>query len=687
MNFFNRDVREYLYLCIFFLNDNAMQILTDYPWYFLFLCLLAGGGYSVLLYGLRRRKASPANDQTPRWARLAMPLLRFVAVSLLAFLLLGPLVKRQIHDKERPILVLAEDNSTSVTDHGYALSDNDLSPVISRLEKDFDVVRLPYGDNRTNISAALMDIHERYAGRNLAAVVLTGDGIYNQGQNPLAVASSLAAPLYTVALGDTSLRPHAAITSVRYNHIAYLGNRFPVEVTVHATQLKGQRNTLTLSQGGKILASQPLEYPDNNYTATFTFTLDADKPGLQTYTLSLAGSRTIAIEVIDGHQKIALLAAAPHPDISAIRQAIEHNPNYALEVFFANQKMPTNLQQYNLLILHNLPSDIAGLQAVNIPAAGLPVIYIIGSRTHLARFNALHSGMEIVARSQKVDDVSAQYNKAFSLFTLDDALCRRLEQLPPLQAPFGDYRTAANLQSLFEATIGGVGTGRPLIAFGQQDGVRRAFVVGEGLWRWRLHNYQMTGSHDDFNTLIEKMVVYTSLQVGKERFRVVSQPVYEAGQPVQIEAELYNDNYEPVNTPDVELSVNDQSYTFNRSGDNYLLHLGAMDPGTYRYTATTTFNGKEYKASGSFAVEEVNLEEVSLVADHALLNTLAATTGGAMLTPDDIDQLPALLAARDDIRSVIYSHTRYTDMMHLPWVLVLLVLLLAAEWALRKYYL
>ena len=58
-----------------------------------------------------------------------------------------------------------------------------------------------------------------------------------------------------------------------------------------------------------------------------------------------------------------------------------------------------------------------------------------------------------------------------------------------------------------------------------------------------------------------------------------------------------------------------------------------------------------------------------------------------MLPADSLAQLPSLLAARDDIRSVIYSHTRYTDLLNLPWVLLLILLLLTLEWSLRKYFL
>ena len=657
-----------------------MQLLLDYPWYYLLFCLLAGAVYSFILY----RKGSKSQDSTPLSHRLPMALLRFFTVSLIAFLLLAPLVKRHVNTHEKPIVVLAQDVSESVQPVDYSLWDFD-SP-------QFDIVRDSFGGKTTDIATALQDIADRYAGRNLGAVVLATDGIYNLGANPTTAATSLAVPVYTVALGDTTHHPDANITHLRYNHVAYLGNQFPLEVTIRAHRLKGQRGTLTVTHNGRRLYTKEIPFTDNTFSTTETITLDADQAGLQSYTITLTGTttatRTIAVEVIDGHQKIALVAAAPHPDIAALRQAIEKNPNYEIEVLDKADLSKSKLGEYSLLILHNLPDGRFQLP----PAAlQLPTIYIVGTQTDLGRFNAMHCGLEIVAKNRKADQVTAAHNGAFSLFNFDEEACQRLEQMPPLSAPFGTYRPAANLQSLFTAKIGSVGSDRPLIAFCQQEGTRRAFVVGEGLWRWRLQDYLMTNSHNDFDQLVEKMVVYTSLQANKERLHVTTRRIYRVGENVVIEAELYDDNYEPVNTPEVRLDLRSdhqtaaQQYTFNRSGSGYTLPLGALDPGQYAYTASTTLAGKRYTTSGNFIVEDINLEQANHVADHALLNTIAQTTSAQMLYPDQLNQLPQLLADRDDLKSIVYAHTRYTELLNLPLLFILIVLLLTAEWGIRKW--
>lgn len=681
-----------------------MQLLFDYPCYFVVLCLLAGAGCSAALYWRTKKQF---DQDTPRWVRLLLPLLRGAVVSVIALLLMAPMIKRHTHSQEQPIVVLAQDVSTSVDSAQAHLLDE----IIPQLQKHCQVVVDTFGGKTTDIAAELASIADRFAGRNLGAVVLSSDGMYNQGANPLNDCAQCAAPIYVLALGDTTQRRDASITNLRYNQMAYLGNQFPVEVVVQAHLLKGKRATLSISQNGTRLCSKEIFYGDNPTTIAETLILTAQKSGVQHYTVSITpcegeysianNTRTMAVEVIDGHQKIAILAAAPHPDISALRQSIERNPNYEVQVSVLDNTVSTVwLKDCSLLILHNLPTATQSLG--QIVSLHLPTIYVVGSQTDLARFNALHSGMEVMAKSHKIDEVTASTNNSFSLFNINSDICSHLEQMPPLNAPFGTYRISGNTQTLFYARVGQVSSDRPLIAFSQQDGVRCSFIVGEGLWRWRLQDYLMNGSHVDFDQLVEKMVVYTSLSAAKERFRIVHQHIYQEGEPVAIEAELYNDNFEPINTPDVQIKISrstdslsdgkapshhSQTYTFNRSASGYMLRLESLAPGQYSFHASTTFNGKQYKASGSFSVEQLDLEQLNHVADHALLNTMAQTTGGAMLLPDELNQLPKLLADRPDLKPVLYPHIRYTQMLDLPLLFLLIILLLAAEWGLRKYYL
>ena len=119
-------------------------------------------------------------------------------------------------------------------------------------------------------------------------------------------------------------------------------------------------------------------------------------------------------------------------------------------------------------------------------------------------------------------------------------------------------------------------------------------------------------------------------------------------------------------------------FAFHRDGDGYSLTLPDLEEGVYRYHAYTADG---LAADGTFAVEELGLELRRMVADHGLLRTISQATGGETYSPADIDALSKRLA---ELKPTIYTHTRYGDLLGMPLVLVLIVLLLAAEWLLRK---
>lgn len=676
-----------------------MQVFFDYPWYCVPLCLLAGAAYSAGLYWLGRGRGMAKSKPA-----IILSVVRFVTVSVLAFLLLGPVVKRKVNRHERPLVVVTRDVSGSIS-----AAERSMPEGLEALEKQYDVVYDSFGAGSTNIAAALTDIADRYAGRNLGAVVLVSDGIHNQGPNPEAAATALSTPIYTIALGDTTPKRDAWVANVRCNRTAYAGSQLPMEVTVRASQLQGHRATLSVSQGGRTLATQPVTYETGTFAQTLPFSISLDKAGLQTFSLTLSASpgevttdnnsRTVTVEVLEGRRRVAVVAPAAHPDLGALKQSIEANPNYQVQLAVGTQGVAQwksdTLQKFDMVILHNLPCDDGWLRWVKGLPQGLPRLYIVGARTDLGRFNSLHSGLEITAKKSLAEQVTASPNGGFTLFSLPTDIATRLASMPPLSAPFGSYRTAAGVQSLFYATVGGQATDRPLLAFGSQEGTRCSFVCGEGLWRWRLHSYLMTGSHDDFDQLVEKMVVYTATQSRRDRLHVNAERIYRQDEPVTLHAEFYDDNWQPTNSPAVTctLTVSDarhttstSTYDFHPSGTGYTLPLGTLAPGRYQLQATTNFGGKVYSWTGSFVVEAYDLEHLNLVANHTLLNTISQTTGGAMLAPSQASQLAELLAGRKDLKEILYSHTRYTPLVSLPWLLVLIILLLAIEWAGRKYF-
>lgn len=696
-----------------------MRLIIDYPWFFLLFCLLAGGCYSALLY-FRTVHFSPAL----RWCLAGV---RFVVVALTSFLLLSPMVRMERHEKERPVVVVAQDNSRSVAmtkDSVYYRTAylDALRQLTRRLDHDCEVRFYCYageaveGDaggvdycgDATDLSALFREVGSRYRHRNLCAVVVAGDGLYNRGVHPAAEAGRLMVPVYAVAMGDTTVRRDAAVVHVRHNQRVALHDRFPIEVTLRATNMRGIERTFRLIHNGQVLASKQVAFNSDDFVLTETFLVEADAAGLQQYTLALdvaAGEynphnnrRTVTVEVADRRRKIVILASAPHPDVAALRQSFTSSRD--CEVSF-RLVQPAGLTpagmpllkravaSADLVVLHNLsdPELYRELQSLC-----KPVMHILGEGADLSRFNAMRSGIEVRTRLAKSVEATASGRTDFIHFDVPDALRSAIEQLPPLQSPFGDYHVQPHVQPLFYAKIGGVVSGQPLVAL-STAGARQVWVMGDGLWRWRLTDYRTDGSHERFDQLFNKLAVFAASQPDASRFRIVSQPRYCQGEQVVLEAELYDNNGEltqqqPVTVSwrpsagDTELS---QPAVRTPGHRTYSANLGLLPAGTYRCQASTVFDGESLTAAAAFVVEDFDIEAVNLVADHALLRTLAHTTGGAVVPADSVMNLLPLLHRRTDMKPLISSQMRYDELLRLPWLLAVLLLLLSVEWLVRKY--
>jgi hypothetical protein len=158
---------------------------------------------------------------------------------------------------------------------------------------------------------------------------------------------------------------------------------------------------------------------------------------------------------------------------------------------------------------------------------------------------------------------------------------------------------------------------------------------------------------------------------------------------VILNAELYNDALELVNTPDVKLDLKSDSgknfsFLFTRTGQGYQLDAGALLSGDYSYTASTRSGNQNLTANGRLTVKPLNLETRQTAADHQLLRALAKQSGGQFLLPSQVDQLADLIRKNDNIKTLVYEDKHYSDLVDLKWIFVLIVSMLGFEWFMRK---
>lgn len=652
-----------------------------------------------------------------QWTVRSLALIRGIAAFIIAVLLLGPLLRITQQRSEKPIIIIAQDNSGSIplnADSTYYRSTylEQLDGLRAELSRRFDVHSFSFGtevtengkvdytEGRTDYSQLFSELDNRYANRNVGAVIMASDGIFNRGSDPVYSPMKLTAPLYAVALGDTSVKKDIVLAKVDHNRYAYLGNTYPLEITVEAEQFKGQNALIRIAGDAGLLWEENVPISAASFRRTVTARLKADVPGLTRLRVSVEplkgelsrsnNMQDVLIEVLDGRQQVLILAAAPHPDIAALKRSISSNQNYGVEALIAGQAEVIP-DKYDLIILHQLPfqSGEGRAELTRIMASDVPLLAIIGPGTELGAFNALNLGLKVNAGRKAQNQVQPLMARGFSLFSADEDLRRMLSRFPPLNVPFGEFSASGSAQPLFAQRIGNVETEHPLLLFNDLSGRKVGILAGEGIWRWRMKDFQDNGSHSVFDGLMSKVVQYLAVKTDKSLFRVNTRNRYSEDEQVIFSCELYDETYEPVNSPDVSLSIRDEAgkeyaYTFGRTETAYRLNVGSFKAGSYSYTASVSHGGKVHEAKGRFMVAALTLESVNTTADHALLYRLASQTGGEVVGAKEVQRLAELIASREDVRNVIFEQTWFKEAIHLRWLFALLMLLLTVEWFVRK---
>ena len=694
------------------------NISFQYPSWYLILCLALGLAFALVLYYKDR-----SFQEQSLWLRWVLGTLRFLAVSIIAILLLTPLLKSTATQVKKPVILIAQDGSESVavdmdadTKNNYQAS---MEALKASLEDEYDVKTYTFGsevreeldftfeDKSTNIAEVLSTAYDLYSNQNLGAVVLASDGIYNEGNNPVYTSSKLSAPVYTVALGDTTPRRDLIVKRVFNNRITYLGDKFSMQIDLLADNAVGNNSQLSIykvSNGNTNLLQQiPIAINRNDFFSTQELILDADEAGVQRYRVVFSAiegevstknnSKDIFIDVLDARQKVLLLANSPHPDITAFRQSLEANKNYEVSIGYIND-FKENIAAFDFVILHQLPSRVNDASSVlnDIEKQNIPHLFVVGTQTDIARLNQLQNMVSIRANGDNTNEVQATVNANFNLFKLTDELKSNLSNFAPMIAPFGDFDVSGEGEVLLYQRIGKIDTKYPLWIMGTGQGIKKGVLCAEGIWKWRLFDFLQNQNHDLFDELIAKSIQYLSLKEDKRRFRVnLDQNIFNENEAVYFDAELYNESFELVNEPDVSMTITDASdkeynYTFTKSGNAYELNAGILPVGDYKYSATTLYNGNKLSFSGQLSVQPIQLESYAMTADHNLLRLLSQKFGGTLVYPDNIGQIAESIKNQETVKPVIYQSTRTKPVINLKGIFFLLLFLLTAEWFLRRYF-
>lgn len=671
-------------------------------------------GLVIFLY----RKDSRLSE-LKRWQKRLLIGLRSLFLLVLAFLLLGPLMRMLRKESENPLLIVAQDNSASVTmtaDSTYyregfqtelqesmeALSDT-YEPVMLRFGEDTrQDAPMDYSGQLSDYSRLYHDIEANYGGRHIGAVVLAGDGIYNHGMNPALAVRNFKYPVYTIAMGDSMQQKDVLISETEYNKLAFKNVPYPVRVHYRAYKADGEKSVMRVYREGKQLYEKRLSFLGDDTRGTVDLELEAETTGLLKYELKIEdlegevsrrNNRSVMhVEVIDNQQQILVLYHGPHPDVSALRHALTKNKNFNLSTM-AIEDFSGDVSSYNLVILHQLPSkpNPASQVLAEIKKKNIPYWMIFGNASSYPAFNSLGAGLQVNLQSETPDEAQPVVNEDFAYFDIPAALQEIADRLPPLVVAFAEYRFSVEAEVLFTQKLNRLSTGKTLFSILPSETPRKAFLAGEGIWRWRMMDYRLNGSHEAFDALVNKTAQFLVTKRNARQFSVQVPDVIPENQPVSFEASFYNDAFELDNSPEAQLTIIDSTgkedrFDFNKGMNTYRLNAGNYPQGQYRWEAECKYKNTAFKDSGYFAVAPLQLEALHLRADHKLLAEISERSGGKMFYPGDMGALAEHLENADAAKPLVRQEFETAFLLNLRWIFFVLLGMIATEWFFRKFW-
>ena len=640
--------------------------------------------------------------------------MRSISLFLLLFLLLEPVLKSETQFIDDPEIIISYDNSRSIIFNNDSNELNNVRNTITDLEtklsEDYDVRSFSFGeslreglvfdqsDRETNLSELFDGIDQRYQNKNVGAMIVVSDGIYNRGINPIYQRVNFNFPVHILAIGDTLKSPDISINNVRHNDIAYLGNDFPIRVELTHYGLGGEEFQISVFKNGKEVKRANGLFFENEGIEEIDFLMNASESGVQQYEIKVTTSgkekninnnnRVIFIDVLDGRQRILLLANSPHPDLGALYNAISKYEQYELVTKTA-KTFDDNIEGYDLVIFHNWPGNNTNSKTFDkIKKGEFSKLFIIGNQVNSKNFNELNTGLNINIRNSNSNQSIAKPNEGFSLFNTGDDP-DKFSTYPPLSSPFGQYSFETQNDVLFYQKIGNVNTREPLLSFAKSNNTKTGFLIGEGIWRWRIWEYKSAQSHEFFDSFIQKVIQYLAVKTDKSRLRISGKKKFLENEKIIFDGELYNEAYELVNDKEIKISVQDSSgkdyeFVMSPTSNAYRIDMGLLPIGTYTYTASVNDPSFKLNKSGKFIVSKVQLESFKTVADHQTLFNLAGKFNGKFFNSLQTQELIEEIQNDPNIKPISHVQVTPEELINKKWLFFFLLIFLSTEWFFRK---
>ena len=333
--------------------------------------------------------------------------LRFVSVFSILLLLINPKFDKTTYYNEKPSLIVAVDNSESVS---YLKQDEKTRQLLANLKSDVNLNNkfnldiytfgkkvessdsLTFKEKQSNPDMLFERLSQVYKNTNSPTIFIT-DGNQTYGNDYEFVTNKFKQPVFPIILGDTIQYIDVKIQQLNVNKYAYLNNQFPVEIIATYSGNNSVNTQLKVTSGNNATVfSQNLNFSKQNTSQIISFTLPANRVGVSSYKAEIVpieneknivnNAKNFAVEVIDQKTNVALISDITHPDLGALKKSIESNEQRQASILKPNEYLLKS-NDFQLVILYQ-PNNSFSLVFDEIEKLKLNKFTVLGTKTSFA---------------------------------------------------------------------------------------------------------------------------------------------------------------------------------------------------------------------------------------------------------------------------------------------------------------
>ena len=547
-----------------------------------------------------------------------------------------------------------------------------------------------FNDNQTDISIPLKKITRIQKNRN-SPIVLISDGNQTIGNDYLY--TKIKEPVFPIVIGDTSKYKDVKISQINVNRYSFINNKFPVETILQYDGVQPVRLRYSIENNGKIIYTKIIKFTEKNNSRILKTFIKASQEGLNVYKSKIQyleneknkanNYKNFSVEVNNKQSKILIVSSFYHPDLGALKKAIERDKQRKVNIEIIKSKKH-QINDYQLIILYQ-PDEKFNLLLKQLNSNKLSFMLITGSKTDWSFIN--NESLGITKKNiNQLENYSASFNNSFFTFSQKNI---GFENFPPLLDYFGELNIMIPHQTLLFQNINGYSSQRPLLVTANENNQKKIFLFGEGIWKWRSSSFQKKNSFINFDKFIGSIVQYASNKKIRDRLDIDIKPSYNINSKILISAFYIDENFQFDNRATLLFTVLNKNtkekkiLPFSLSDSSYQLYLNSLDSGKYEYTVSV--NEQDISKKGNFVVNDFLVEEQFTSANSNKLGLLAKKTKGELYFEDNYNLLINKLVNDDQFQIEQKSKQISSNLINKTWMMLVIVTLLSIEWIIRKY--